>query len=145
MNEQEQQQNNECLDMGTLVSLHDGELPADERVRALGHIATCADCAADERAASASSRDVYDLFSMLGPREGEMPPTATALAAMEARLEAEGLSENRRGTKTLALLKLGSARPLRLVKQRRASWLAAIVAAVLIALLLLPNASALAN
>ncbi len=145
MNEQEQQQNNECLDMGTLVSLHDGELPADEREQALGHIATCPDCAADEPAASASSRDVYNLFSLLGPGEGEMPLTVTALAAMQARLEAEGLRENRRGTKTLALLKPGSARPLHFVKQRRVGWLAAVVAAALIALLLLPNASALAN
>ncbi len=82
MNEQEQQQNNECLDMGTLVSLHDGELPADEREQALGHIATCPDCAADEPAASASSRDVYNLFSLLGPGEGEMPLTVTALIAL---------------------------------------------------------------
>jgi Putative zinc-finger len=116
MNEREQQQNNQCLDIGVLVSLHDGELPAGERERALAHIATCAGCAADERAASASSRDVYDLLATSGPPEGEMPPTASAFAAMQARLDAEGLRENRHRTGALALLKPGSARPLRFIR-----------------------------
>ena len=152
MNEQEQQQNNQCLDIGVLVSLHDGELPAGERERALAHIATCAGCAADHRASSASRRDVYDLLSISGPRENEIPSTVTAFAAMQARLDAEGLRKDRRSAGALSLLKPGSSSPpiyrggpLRFVRHRRAAWLAATVAAALIALLLLPNAAALAN
>lgn len=152
MNERERQQNNQCLDIGALVSLHDGELPAAERARALAHIATCAGCAADDRAASATSRDVYDLLSISGPPEssppiyrGGMPSTATALAAMQARLDAEGLRKDRHSAGALSLLKPGSKHPLSFVRRRSAAWLAATVAAAMIALLLLPNAAALAN
>lgn len=145
MNEREQQQNDQCLDIGVLVSLHDGELPANQRERALAHIATCPDCAADDRAASASSRDVYDLLSTAGPREDEMPPAATAFATMQARLDAEGLRKDRRGAAALSLLKRSGTRPLAFTGRRRAGWLAAAVAAALVVLLLLPNAAALAN
>ena len=145
MNEREQQQNDQCLDIGVLVSLHDGELSPAERERALAHIATCAGCAADERAAAASSRDVYALLAASGPPAGEIPPTATAFAAMQARLDAEGLRENRRSHRALSWLNPGDRHPLRLVRSHRAGWLAAAVAAVLIALLLVPNAAALAN
>ncbi len=151
MNEREQQQNNQCLDIGVLVSLHDGELPAAEREHALAHIAICAGCAADDRAASASSRDVFDLLSISGLNESEMPSTATAFAAMQARLDAEGLRKDRHSAGALSLLKSGSSSPpiyrggpLSFAR-RRTAWLAAIVAAAMIALLLLPNAAALAN
>src|SRR5947209_1110416 len=126
MNEREQQQNNQCLDIGALVSLHDGELPAGERERALAHIATCAGCAADDRAASAGSRDVYDLLSISGPHESEMPSTATAFAAMQTRLDAEGLRKARHSAGALSLLKPGSKHPLPFARHRRAAWLAAI-------------------
>jgi hypothetical protein len=143
MNGRERPQNNQCLDMGVLLSLHDGELVADERERALAHIATCADCAADERAVAAGSQDVYHLLATSGPRVSEMPSTAAAFAVMQTRLEAEGLSEDRQAG-TFSLLKPGGERSTRFVKRRRVGWLAATVAAALIALLVLPNVSALA-
>jgi hypothetical protein len=144
MNERNPLQNDRCLDRGVLVSLHDGELPAEEREWALAHLATCADCAADERAASVCSREVYDLLAMTGVREDEMPSTASAFAAIQARLDAEGLREGKRGSGALSLVKSGDRRPGRFTGRRRAGWAVAAVAAALVALLLIPNASALA-
>src|SRR5947209_19391974 len=70
MNERSQQKNSQCLDMGLLVSLRDDELTADETGQARAHLALCPDCAADERAMTIASQEVYDLLAGLGSLSG---------------------------------------------------------------------------
>lgn len=144
MNEQQQQKpNDQCLDMGYLVSLRDGELTDGERAKARAHLATCPDCAADERSVAISSREVYDLLAALDPLTDEIPDTTTALAAIQARLDTE--SEHKRGPETMQALRPSRTRLFQGNRRRRYGWLTAAVAAVLVALLLLPNAGALAD
>src|SRR5579863_10411058 len=71
MNERPQHKNNQCLDMGLLVSLRDDELPAGETMQASAHLASCPDCAADARAVTVAGQEVYDLLAGLGERASE--------------------------------------------------------------------------
>src|SRR5579863_3271747 len=87
MNERPQYKNNQCLDMGFLVSLRDDELPADATLQASAHLASCPDCAADARAVSVAGQEVYDLLAGLGEQASEMPDTATAFASLQATLD----------------------------------------------------------
>ena len=134
-----QQPADNCLDAGLLVSLRDGELTADETAQAIAHLAVCPDCAADERNLNNNSREVYALLTTLGPLSSELPEPRAAFSAMQARLNPvsprEDISE---------VLPKGQKR-LFPRNKRRYAWLTAAVAAVLIALLLLPDASVLAN
>ncbi len=145
MNERPQQKNNQCLDMGLLVSLRDDELPTDETMQARAHLASCPDCAADARAVTVASQEVYDLLAELGAQASEMPDTATAFASMQARLDRE--SDHAKRLAILPAPALGESRPRHSQsnRRRRYGWIAAIAAAVLIAILLVPNASALAT
>src|SRR5260370_39548207 len=145
MNERPQQKNNQCLDMGLLVSLRDDELPADETTQARAHLASCPDCAADARSITVASQEVYDLLAGLGAQASEVPDTATALASMQARLDREG--HHAKGSAILPASALGEsrARPSQSNRRRRYGWIATAAAAVLIALFLVPNASALAT
>jgi len=134
-----QQPADNCLDAGLLVSLRDGELTADETAQAIAHLAVCPDCAADERNLNNNSREVYALLTTLGALSSELPETTAAFSAIQARLNPvsprEDISE---------VLPKGQKR-LFPRNKRRYAWLTAAVAAILIALLLLPDASVLAN
>lgn len=141
MNERSQQKNSQCLDMGLLASLRDDELTADETAQARAHLALCPDCAADERAMTVASQEIYGLLAELGPQASEMPDTASAFASIQSKLD-------RDTEKYPAILPaLAESRPLyaQRNRHRRYGWMAAAVAAVLIALLLVPNAGALAS
>src|SRR5229473_2715926 len=85
MNERQQAMNNQCLDMGLLVSLRDDELTADETAQARAHLALCPDCAADERGVANASQEVYNLLADLGLQASEMPDTAGAFASMQVK------------------------------------------------------------
>ena len=145
MNERPQQKNNQCLDMGLLVSLRDDELPTDETTQARAHLASCPDCSADARSITVASQEVYDLLAELGAQASEMPDTATAFASMQSRLDRE--SDHEKRSAILPVPALGESRPRhsQSSRRRRYGWIAAAAAAVLIALLLVPNASALAT
>jgi hypothetical protein len=145
MNERPQQKNSQCLDMGLLVSLRDDELPTDETTRARAHLAVCPDCAADARAVTVASEEVYDLLAELGAQASEMPDTATAFASMQARLDRE--SDHKRHLAILPAPASAGSKPRysQSNRRRRYGWVAAVAAAVLIAILLVPNASALAT
>lgn len=136
-----QQPADNCLDAGLLVSLRDGELTADETAQARAHLAVCPDCAADERNLNYNSREIYTLLTALDPGKG--PERTAAFSAMQARLNA--VSQRKDISEPLPKAQKGLFPFPRNKRQRRYAWLTAAVAAVLIALLLLPDASVLAN
>jgi hypothetical protein len=145
MNElQPQKQNDSCLDRGLLVSLRDGELSADEVERIRAHLAVCPDCSADERSIRAASEEVYDLLALLEPSSSEIPQTTYALSAFQSKLAEESRKEERQAT--VSSLTEQKKRVSRAGKpRRRRPWWIAIAAAVILALVLLPDAGALAN
>lgn len=136
-------QNNSCVDTGTLLSLHDGALSPDESRHVLAHIATCAECAASDRLVQQGSNEVYDLLATLGPERSDIPDAQSALAALQTRLSAEGLTKEKR--KIVSFPSVSTPRFLRVNRKRRYAWIVAAVAAALVALLILPNAGVLAN
>lgn len=140
MNElQQHEQNERCLDRGLLVRLRDGELTAAEREQALTHIETCPDCVADMHDVNVGGQEIYTLFSELNPAAEEVPQTMSAFAALRAKIDAEQPSS---GVQIVSL----NGHPLQARKrQHRYRTLVAIVAAALIAVIVLPNAGALAN
>lgn len=145
MNElQPQKYSDACLDRGLLVSLRDGELTPEETEQAQAHLAVCPDCAADERGMQTASQEVYDLLTVLGPSQHEIPETGLALSALQARLDVE----NRREESQAAAASPANSNmrffPAR-KPRRRNRLLIAAVAAALVALVVLPNAGALAN
>lgn len=136
-------QNDTCIDTGTLLSLHDGALSPDESKHVLAHLSTCAECATNERVVQQGSKEVYNLLEMLEPVSNDIPDAQAALASLRTRLEAEGLTEKK--PKVVLLRGVSTPRLLRVNRARRYGWIAAAVAAALIALLVLPNAGVLAN
>ena len=145
MNElQPQKYNDSCLDRGLLVSLRDGELTPEETEQAQAHLALCPGCAADERSVRTASQEVYDLLTVLGPSQHEIPETKFALSALQARLDVQNQREqSHAAVPSPAPGKIRffqSRRP-----QHRSRWWIAAVAAALVALVVLPNAGALAN
>jgi hypothetical protein len=136
-------QNNTCIDTGTLLSLHDGALTSEESQRVLTHLATCAECATNDRVVQQGSNEVYNLLETLGPAQNDMPDTQKALAALRTRMDAEGLTEKK--AEVVLLRGVSTPRLLRVNHKRRYGWIVAAVAAALIALLVLPNAGVLAN
>ena len=145
MNElQPQKYNNSCLDSGLLVSLRDGELTPEETEQALAHLALCPDCAADARGMQTTSLEVYDLLTLLGPSPQEIPETKLALSALRTRLDVQNRGEEGHATGTPSTQ--SKIRFFQLRKpQHPARWWIVVVAAALIALIVLPNAGALAN
>jgi hypothetical protein len=145
MNERQQQKpNDQCLDMGLLVYLRDGELTTDESAKARAHLALCPDCAADERGVINSGREVYELLAALGPPVNKIPDTITALVTMQDRIDAQNRHEESHAVVSSAAqskIPLLQARKSRHKKR----WLVVAVAAALVALLALPNASVLAG
>ncbi len=145
MNElQPQQNNNSCLDRGLLVSLRDGELTSEETEKALAHLALCPDCAADARGVYTASLEVYNLLTVLDPSLHEIPETKLALSAVQARLDVQN-----RGEESHATVPSSAQSKIRFFQARKPQhpgrWWIAVVAAALIALIVLPNAGALAN
>jgi hypothetical protein len=145
MNElQPQQNNNSCLDRGLLVSLRDGELTSEETEKALAHLALCPDCTADARGVNTASLEVYNLLTVLGPSLHEIPETKRALSAVQARLDAQNQVEQ-----SHAKVPSSAQSKFRFFRARKPQnvgrWWIAVVAAALIALIVLPNAGALAN
>ncbi len=145
MNElQPQQNNNSCLDRGLLVSLRDGELTSEETEKALAHLALCPDCAADARGVYTASLEVYNLLTVLEPSLHEIPETKLALSAVQARLDVQN-----RGEESHATVPSSAQSKIRFFQVRKPQhpgrWWIAVVAAALIALIVLPNAGALAN
>ena len=145
MNElQPQQNNNSCLDRGLLVSLRDGELTSEETEKALAHLALCPDCAADARGVYTASLEVYNLLTVLDPSLHEIPETKLALSAVQARLDVQN-----RGEESHATVPSSAQSKIRFFQVRKPQhpgrWWIAVVAAALIALIVLPNAGALAN
>lgn len=145
MNElQPQKQNDSCLDRGLLVSLRDGELSAEEMEQARAHLAICPDCSADERSLRAASEEVSSLLALLEPSASEMPETTFALSMLQSKLAEQGRDEvSQAKAVTLTGHKKGvsqARKPL-----RRSPWWIAVAAAAILALVLLPNAGALAN
>jgi Putative zinc-finger len=143
MNElQPQKYNDSCLDRGLLVSLRDGELTPEETEQAQAHLALCPDCAADERRVQTASQEVYDLLTILGPSPHEIPETELALSALQTRLDVQNRrEESRAAVPSSAHIRFFQARK----PQQRSRWWIAVIAAALVALLVLPNAGALAN
>jgi Putative zinc-finger len=145
MNElQPQKHNDSCLDRGLLVSLRDGELSAEEMEQTQAHLAICPDCVADERSMRVASKEVYDLLALLGPSPAEIPETKHAFSALQGKLAEQGKhEESYAAISSPAKSKnsfLQARKPL-----RRSRWWIAVAAAAIVALLLLPNAGALAN
>lgn len=143
MNEQlPHEQKNRCLDSGLLLRLRDGELNTREQAQALSHIAGCADCNADARNIHVGGEEVYQLLSTLDAPAHEMPVTATALKAIQARIAKEERQDS------IYLVPLDGqtspyAVPLK-KRQQRYRWAIAAVVAALITALVLPNAGAIA-
>lgn len=144
MNEQQQpERDNHCLDSGLLIGLRDGELSAEERALATSHLATCEYCTHEEDQLHASGQHVYDTLALLSPHTQELPVVEAAFARLQLRLDSAQTS-----AQAVSHLPVQSGRQLkragRLTKQRY-RWLAAAAAVILIAILLLPNAGALAT
>ncbi len=145
MNElQPQKYNDSCLDMGLLVSLRDGELTTVETEQARAHLAKCPDCAADECSMQTASQEVYNLLTVLGPSPHEIPETELALSALQARLDVKNRREERH-----AAVSSPAQSKFRFFQARKpqhpSRWWLVVAAAVLVALVVLPNAGALAN
>jgi hypothetical protein len=145
MNEpQPQKYNDVCLDRGLLVSLRDGELSPEETEQVLAHLALCQDCSSDERSMRAASEEVYDLLTVLDPSPQEIPETKLALSALQTRLEAQTRREKSHATvPSPAHSKISFFQARK--PQHPGRWWIVVLAAALIALIVLPNAGALAN
>ena len=145
MNElQPQKYNNSCLDSGLLVSLRDGELTPEETEQAQAHLALCPDCSADARGMQTASLEVYNLLTILGPSPQEIPEAKLALSALCSRLDVQNRSEESHATvlpSAQSKIRFFQARK----PQHPGRWWIVVVAAALIALVVLPNAGALAN
>ncbi len=142
MNERPQP-NEHCVDMGILVSLRDDELTAGEAERISDHVATCPDCFADKQQSIVHGREIYALLAELGPTADKIPAVDVAFAALQSRLV--GSSKQQEHPITVHTLPMNITALPRARKYHRAGWLVAGVAAVLVAMLLLPNASAFAD
>ncbi len=145
MNELQPQENkNSCLDRGLLVSLRDGELTPEETEKALAHLVLCPYCATDARAIQTASLEVYNLLTVLGPSLHEIPETKLAFSGLQARLDIQN-----RGEESHATVPSSAQSKIRFFQARKPQhpgrWWIAVVAAALIALIVLPNAGALAN
>ncbi|TMB80637.1 MAG: hypothetical protein E6J48_10120 [Chloroflexi bacterium] len=143
MNElQHPEHNDNCLDQSILIARRDNELPADEVAQVEQHIATCGDCAANDRLITSGGSEVYTLLSALDPTPGEVPDPVTALAKLHTHLrETTPLKKSAPVLKALPAEKKSSF----VWRQLRRNWVAAAAAAILLALVILPNASALAD
>ncbi len=90
-----------------------------------------------------ASQEIYDLFTLLGPSTEEIPETESVFAALQSRLDESQREESHTAVSSAAgsNIRFFQARK----PQGRNRWWIAAAAAVLIALLVLPNAGALAS
>jgi hypothetical protein len=138
---QNQEHNDDCYDLSIFIARRDNELPADEATKVEQHLTTCGDCAADDRLITSSGSEVYTLLSALDPEPRAMPDLVTAHTKLEARLR-----EAAHPKKSVPELSAIPQKKTTLVwRHLRRNWVALMAAAVLLALLILPNASALAD
>src|SRR5437763_13720047 len=87
MNElQHPEHNDNCLDQSILIARRDNELPADEVAQVEQHIATCGDCAANDRLITSGGSEGYTLRSALDAAPGEVPDPVTARAKSQTHL-----------------------------------------------------------
>ncbi len=143
MNEFQQPEHNDyCLDENMLIAHRDGELAPAEEKHATTHLAECAGCATHERSVINNGHEIYDLLATLAPSQAAVVEPASALAHMQTRIR-EDVQEVER-PKTLNPLTTNMARRQRWYRRPR-SWVAAVAAAVIIALIVLPNAGVLAD
>lgn len=144
MNEQEQQHlNSDCLDMGQLTGLRDNELSAKEQALARAHIEQCQDCTAASRVLAVGSNEVYDLFTNLDT--GSHINTAKAFASVQSKLDTIAPPAADEEHPELVPLKRATL-PIKSNKlNRRYAWPISAAAAIILAVLLIPNASALGN
>ncbi len=143
MNEFQQPEHNDyCLDENMLIAHRDGELaPADEE-HVTTHLAECAGCATHERSVINNEHEIYGLLAALAPSQAAAVEPAPALARLQARVREDGHEVER--PKTLNSLTANMARRQRWYRRPR-SLVAAVAAAIIIALIALPNAGVLAD
>lgn len=143
MNEFQQPEHNDyCLDESMLIAHRDGELAPDEESHVTTHLAECAGCATHEQSVINNGHQIYDLLATLSPSQEAVVEPASALARMQTRIR-EDVQEVER-PKTLNSLTANMAHRQRWYRRPR-SWIAAVAAAVIIALLVIPNAGVLAD
>lgn len=120
MNERPRKPDDQSINMELPTNLCDQELAIDEQ----------------------SQAEVYDLFATLDPRE--TPDPKMALATFQRKLDAQDLSRERLET-PYGLVVSGTRLAQKKSKLRRNGWLMAAIAAVLVAVIFIPNASVLAD
>ncbi|HVB21491.1 MAG TPA: zf-HC2 domain-containing protein [Ktedonobacteraceae bacterium] len=143
MNEFQQPEHNDyCLDENMLTAHRDGELALAEEEHVTSHLTECAGCATHERSVINNGHEIYGLLAALAPlQEAEVEPVPV-LARMQARIREEGHEVER--PKTLNSLTANMARRQRWYRRPR-SWVAAVAAAIILAMIALPNAGVLAD
>jgi len=139
---QQPEHNDYCLDENMLLAHRDGELAPGEEEHVTTHLAECAGCVAHERSMINNGHEIYDLLATLAPSQEKVVEPASALSRMQIRIREDGSEVER--PKTLNTLTANMARRQRWYRRPR-SWVAAVAAAVIIALILLPNAGVLAD
>src|SRR5579859_6803056 len=143
MNEfQHQEHNDDCVDLSVLIARRDHELAIDKEAQVEQHLTACGDCAADDRLINSSGSEVYTLLSTLDPDPGTIPDPVAARVKLEARLSET--AQPRKSVPELSVLSTQN-KTTRIWRQLRRNWVAAVAAAVLLALLILPNASVFAD
>lgn len=143
MNEFQQTEHNDyCLDESTLVAHRDGALTADEETHINAHLAECAGCATHEQSIIHNGHEIYDALALLAPQESEIPQPAAALARLQKRLR-----EDEQAVAQPATLNVLTSNVVRRRAwyRRPRTWVATVAAAVILAIILLPNAGALAD
>ena len=139
---QQPEHNDYCLDENLLIAHRDGELAPGEDEHVTNHLAECAGCAAHERSMVNNGHEIYGLLATLAPSQERIVEPASALARLQTRNREDGHKVER--PKTLNTLTANMARRQRWYRRPR-SWVVAVAAAVIIALIALPNAGVLAD
>src|SRR5450759_998936 len=138
---QHQEHNDGCYDLSIFIARRDNELPEDEAAKVEQHLTTCGDCAADDRLITSSGSEIYTLLAALDPEPRTMSDLVTARAKLEARISEA--AHTRKSAPELSTLPQNKSTLI--WRQLRRNWVAAVAAAILLALLILPNASAIAD
>ncbi len=143
MNEFQQPEHNDyCLDENMLIAHRDGELAPAEEEHATTHLTECAGCATHERSMVNNEHEIYGLLATLAPAQAAVVEPTSALARLQKSIHEDGHEVER--PKTLNSLTANMARRQRWYRRPR-SLVAAIAAAIIIALIALPNAGVLAD
>jgi hypothetical protein len=139
---QQPEHNDYCLDENMLIAHRDGELAPGEEEHVTTHLAECAGCVAHERSMINNGHEIYDLLATLAPSQEKVVEPVSALARLQTRIREDGFEVER--PKTLNTLTANMAGRQRWYRRPR-SWVAAVAAAVIIAVIVLPNAGVLAD